>query len=72
MGIMRLPCQADVILPKETMSYKSETIPKRLGSNFHADVLIESKQKQWLNVCCRKQKEVSNERDMPIEEVQDK
>jgi hypothetical protein len=39
------PCQANMILPKETMSYKSETIPKRLGSNFHADVLVEAKQK---------------------------
>jgi hypothetical protein len=39
------PCQADRILPKEEMSYKSETIPNRLGSNFHADVLVEAKQK---------------------------
>ena len=39
------PCQANRILPKETMTFKTETFPDRVGSHFSADVIQEAKQK---------------------------
>ena len=39
------PCQASRILPKETMKYKTETKPEKLGQFFNGDVMEESGQK---------------------------
>ena len=39
------PCQASRILPKESLSYSTDTKPTRLGECFHADVMVEGGQK---------------------------
>ena len=40
-----VPCQASKIIPKETMEFKTETKPDKIGKFFNADVIEESGQK---------------------------
>ena len=40
-----VPCQASKIIPKETMEFRTETKPDKLGKYFNADVMEESGQK---------------------------
>lgn len=41
----KYPCQASKILPKEMMTYNTETKPVRIGSHYNCDVMEESLQK---------------------------